>query len=433
MKRLIWYILLVILPVVCWSPLSNAQEVLDRIAAIVDDDVILESEVTQGAYFLAMQMRVDPTADPDKFKELQKMTLDNLIVQQILLTKAEEDTIEPDQARVEAYLDQQMQSIIQQMGSEEKAEEYFGLPMRKIRRNYDEEIRKNLTVQTVRDMKFVDTKVSRREVEQFYATNRDSLPELKESVNISHILIEVKPGEEARRAALDRITEIKNRLEAGEDFAELAQDFSDDPGSAPRGGDLGFMQRGEFVREFEEVAFTLEPGQRSTIVETQFGFHIIEHLERRGEKIRVRHILVSLETTREDEEVAAERIKEIDGRLRDENVDFTGLATEVSDDKSTVEEGGSLGWFEIDQLRETAKEFVPALRGLEPGETSEPFRSKYGFHILKLNDRREARPLSLNEDWETLEQIALNDKKQREFEKWVDGLRQEIYIEIKER
>ncbi|MCR4440171.1 MAG: peptidylprolyl isomerase [bacterium] len=407
-----------------------AQEVLDRVVAVVDDKPILESEVSQGAFFLAMQLRIDPNREPERFKELQRLTLETLVTQQILLEKAEEDTVVADAKRVEAFLEQQMQSIIQQLGSQEKVEEYFGMPMRKIRRQYEEEIRKNLTVQQLRETKFGNVKVSRREVEQFYAAHKDSLPGVKEAVEISHILVEVRPGEEARQNALRRMEEVKRRLAAGEDFAQVAREMSDDPGSAQRGGDLGFMQRGDFVREFEEVAFSLEPGQRSEVVETQFGFHLIELLDRRGEKVRVRHILIALGTTKEDEKAAAERIKDVYRQLR-EGGDFAALAKELSDDETTAQQGGHLGWFELDQLRETAPEFVVALRGLAPGQITEPFRTKYGFHILKLLDRRQPRVLTLETDWDTIEQMALNDKKQREFEKWVAELRAEMYVEVK--
>ncbi|MBC7186214.1 MAG: peptidylprolyl isomerase [Calditrichaeota bacterium] len=407
-----------------------AQEVLDRVVAVVDDKPILESEVSQGAFFLAMQLRIDPNREPEKFKELQRRTLETLVTQQILLKKAEEDTVVADAKRVEAFLEQQMQSIIQQLGSQEKVEEYFGMPMRKIRRQYEEEIRKNLTVQQLRETKFANVKVSRREVEQFYAAHKDSLPGVKEAVEISHILIEVRPGEEARQNALRRMEEVKRRLAAGEDFAQVAREMSDDPGSAQRGGDLGFMQRGDFVREFEEVAFSLEPGQRSEVVETQYGFHLIELLDRRGEKVRVRHILIGLGTTKDDEKAAAERIKDIHRQLQ-EGGDFAALAKELSDDEATAQEGGHLGWFELDQLRETAPEFVVALRGLVPGQITEPFRTKYGFHILKLLDRRQPRALTLENDWDTIEQMALNDKKQREFEKWVAELRAEMFVEVK--
>ncbi len=415
-----------------------SQEVLDRIAAIVDDDIILESEVTQNAYLLAMQLNVDPNRNPEQFNAMMKETLDQLIVRHILLTKAEEDTVIPEQNRVDAYVEQQMQTLLDRLGSEEQIIQQLGMPINKIRRNYEDEIRKNLTIQMLRDEKFMGTSVSKREVQQFYNANKDSLPKMKEAVEISHILIRTKPGEAARAAALEKIGDIQKRLDEGEDFAELARQFSDDPGSGSRGGELGLIERGGFVLAFEEAAFALEPGERSDIVESEFGFHIIEMVDRRGEKINVRHILAALQSTEDDEVFAAQRIKEILQRLED-GEDFAELAKEVSMDEETAENGGYLGWYEIEGLElqaqeyDIAKHYLRAVRELSPGEIAEPFQSQQEFHIIKCLARREAREYDFESDYETIAEFALNDKKQRQFDQWIAELREEIYVEIKQR
>jgi len=407
------------------------QDVLDRIVAIVDKDIILESEVTQGAYLLSMQLGVDPAKNPKEFERLKKLTLQNLITQKLLILKAEEDTIEVEERQVDGMLEQQMQNILQNLGSKEKVEEYFGSPLSKIRRSYREEIEKNMRANMVRETMLASEKVSKREVEEFYKTHKDSLPELKETVDISHILVAVKPGEEAKRAALEKIKTIRDRIEAGEDFAELAKQFSEDPGSAKNGGDLGFMSRGNFVREFEEVAFALQPNELSDIVETQFGFHIIQMIDRRGEKIRVRHILITLKTTKEDELAAVEKIKSIHEQLVNGAI-FEEMVKKYSEDESTVNDKGHLGTFEIDQLRQTAKEFVYAIRGVKPGEYSDPVHTQYGYHIIRVNSRSPGRPLSLDTDWERMELMALESKRQKEFKQWLERYRKEFYIEIKQ-
>jgi len=418
----------------CASPfvsISDAQTVLDRIVAIVDDDIILESEVAQGIYLLAMQMGIDPVKQPKETEKLRKATIENLINQKVLLIQAEKDTVKADEKQVDAYLQQQMQSVIQQLGGEDKVEEYFGMTLSRVRRTYREQIEENLRIAAVREKKLATVNVTRREVEQFFATHKDSIGQLKETVDISHILIEPKPGEKARKEALAKIKSIRERILNGEDFAELAKKYSDDPGSASRGGDLGFMSRGDFVREFEEAAFKLKPGEVSDIVRTEFGYHIIKLEERRGEKIHARHILVSVKPTKEDEIAAAQKIKEIYKELKN-GADFNELVKKYSDDKSTKDENGHLGTFEIDQLRETAKEFIFALSGIKPGEYSDPVKTKYGFHILRLNRRESPRQLSLEKDWDRIQQMALNYKKQKEFQKYLQELKKDIYIEIKE-
>ena len=408
-----------------------AQEVLDRIVAIVDKDIILESEVTQGAYLLAVQMGFDPSQNEKRFDDLKKLTLKNLIIQKVLLVKAEEDTVKIEDRQIDAMLEQQMQGIIQQLGNPEKVEEYFGSTMSKIRRNYRDEIEKNMKARTVRETKLADVKVSRREVEDFFNSKKDSLPRLKETVDLSHILIEIKPGEEAEKAAIEKLKNIRNRIINGEDFAQLAKEFSEDPGSNQNGGDLGYMARGNFVREFEEVAFTLNPDEISDVVKTQFGYHIIQMMDRRGEKIRVRHILIRPETTKEDELVAVEKIKDIHQQLED-GANFEDLVTKYSDDESTIEQKGHLGTFEIDQLKDTAKEFVYAIKNVKAGGITEPVHTQYGYHILRVNSREGERELSLATDWEKIEMLTLEHKQQLEFQKWIDELEKDLYIEIKE-
>jgi len=412
------------------SPLQ-AQQILDRILAVVDDDVILESEVAQGAYLTAMQLRIDPTKSPREFARLKQETLNNLINQKILLVQADKDTVKADEAQVERYLQQQMANVIQQLGGEDKVEEYFGASLTKVRRNYREEIERNMRIRTVQSTRMQGIKISRREVEQYYEAHKDSIGPIKETIDLSHILIKATPGEAARKIAYDKAEALRQRVLAGEDFAELARENSEDPGSASRGGDLGFMSRGEFVQEFEEAAFKLAPGETSPVIYSQFGYHIIQLVERRGEKIDTRHILIAPKPLREDEVAAADTIKAIARKLK-EGASFEDMVQRYSQDESSKADKGRLGTFEIDQLRERAKEFVYAVNGLKPGEYSDPVRTQYGFHILRVDRREPARELDFTKDYDRIHQIALDHKMQRAFNAWIDQLKEEVHVEIKD-
>lgn len=407
-----------------------AQQVLDRIVAIVDDDIILDSEVVQGAYLAAMQIGIDPSKSPREFEGLKRSTLDNLINQKILLIQADKDTILAEERQVDTYLQQQMQSVTQQLGGEDKVEEYFGMSITKIRRNYREEIEKNLRSMAVRNQKMAGIKVSRREVEEFFRTMKDSVARIDETVDISHILISAKAGDAARRHAIEQCKSIRERILAGEDFEQLAKEYSEDPGSNTRGGDLGFMSRGDFVREFEEAAFNLQQGELSDIVESQFGFHIIKLEERRGEKIHTRHILISIKPTQEDEAAAADTVKSLYRKLKN-GADFNEMVDRYSEDESTQKMQGHLGEFEIKQLRERFTEFVFALDGVNEGDYAEPVQTQYGFHILKVNTRQAARELSLDKDWERIQNATMEYKIRKEFEKWIDEIKKTVYIEVK--
>jgi len=406
-----------------------SQQVIDKIVAIVDDDVILQSELLQYSLNLAFQYKIDPRYERDKFEDLQKQVLENMINQKILLSKAEEDTIEVNDREVDNVLDSQIERMVQQIGSIEKLEEYMGMPLRKIRRDFREDVQDNLKVESLKTQKMRKVQISRREVEHFYSTLKDSLPEIKETVDISHILVEIKPGENAEIEAKKRIIEIKEKLRVGADFIDLAKKYSEDPGSKLRGGELGFFNRGEFVREFEEVAFALQPGEISDIVKSEHGFHIIQMIERLGEKINVRHILIRLAATSEDAEMSEKKIYEIRKLLDDKDVDFQEIAKKYSDDRTTKDQGGNLGKFIIDELQEP--EFKKIVEKLAPGEISQPFKTRFGWHILKLNNFQEARDLSLDKDWEQIEKWALSIKQQKEIDKWLIELKKLTYIDIK--
>ncbi len=421
-----------LLTVVLLAVQAPAQQVLDRVVAIVDDEVILESEILQGAYSLAMQMQVDISKNPKEVDRMKKNTLNNMVTQKLLLIQAEKDTIKADERQVEAYLQQQMQGVIQQLGSEEKVEDYFGSSLAKIRRNYRDEIEKNLRAMQVRNQKLASVKIGRREVEAFFKSQKDSIGQIQETVDISHLLITPKAGDAARQAAMEKIKSIEQRLQAGEDFAALARELSQDPGSAVAGGDLGFMARGVLERPFEEAAFALQPGQLSPLVETRYGFHLIKMEERRGEKVRVRHILITPKATREDEMASADSIRAIHGRLQ-AGASFEEMVAKYSEDASSRELKGHLGVFEVDQLRERAKEFVFAIRGVADSAYSDPVRTQYGFHIIRVNRRDPARELSLEKDFDRIQQIALDYKKQKLFESWLGDIRETVFVDIKDK
>ena len=426
-KLLLLYALL--LPAVAQSP---AQELLDRIVAVVDDEVILDSEVTQMAWLMSSQLGIDPNREPQRFLEMRKVALRNLVNKELLIIQADNDTVKADERQVDAYLEQQMQAAIQQAGGENRLEEALGMTISQIRRNYRKDIEKEVRANTVQEKQLAKVKLSRREVREFFESKRDSIGRIMESVDISHILVETRPGESARQEALERAMNVRRRLLEGADFIELATSLSDDPGSAARGGDLGFMSRNDFVREYAEAAVRLQPGEISDVVESQFGFHIIRMEEKRGEKMNTRHILIAVKPRKEDELAAADKIKKIYQELQD-GANFEELVLKYSDDASTKNDQGHLGRYEVDQLRRMAKEFVFALDGVAVGQFSEPIKTQYGFHILKLNARETAREYNLEQDYDRIEQMALNYKKQQLLQKWLDEMKKQVFVEYKDK
>jgi len=411
-----------------FSHVAYGQQLVEGVAAIIGKEIVLKSEVDQMVQSYAIQNRINLSKNESMYKELQKRIFERLIEQKILLAKAVEDTIEVDDRDIDQRVDQHIQYMISQVGSEEKLEAAFNNPIKKIKRDLRKETEERLKVDNLRRVKFSNVKVSRREIENFYKTYQDSLGEIKETIDISHILKQVKPSEESKAEAKKKLQIIRDMIEDGTDFSELAKKYSQDPGSASRGGDLGFTKRGDFVKEFEEVAFTLNEAEVSDIVETQFGFHIIKLIEKRGEKINTKHILVQVVPTEDDEKRGFDELV----KIREEILagkPFDEMAKLYSDDENVYKDNGNLGTFEMETLK--IPEFKEVVAGLKPGDMSEPFRTSYGYHIVKLNNRIEKRKLNLENDWERIREMALNVKIDKEYKKWIDDLKTEVPIELR--
>jgi peptidyl-prolyl cis-trans isomerase SurA len=223
---------------------------------------------------------------------------------------------------------------------------------------------------------------------------------------------------------------LRDSIRGGVDFADIARRHSEDPGSAPAGGDLGLVRRGLFVKEFEGAVFALDEGQMSDIVETPFGLHLIQLLERRGDAVRARHILLRMERTPADDDSARAALARIRERaLAGES--FAELAREYSEDEQTRLVGGELGAFELENLD---PELARTITGLKEGEISPPSRisegSSYGFHIVLLKRRTAAHEMSLEQDYRKLEALAMNYKRVQDYQDWVGELKKQIYWKV---
>jgi len=408
-------------------PLS-AQQMIDGIAAIVGNEIVLKSEVDQYVQSYIIQNKINVRNNSDIQKKLEKDILDRLVEQKIMLTKADEDTIQADSREVDRRVDEQIRYLTEQVGSEDKLEEAFQSPIKQIKRDLHKEMEDRLKIEMLRRQKFAAVKISRREVENFYHTYQDSLPMRQETVEINHILKQVKAGGESQEAALEKIMMVKDKLDRGQDFGLLAESYSEDPASAQRSGDLGFTKRGDFVPEFEQAAFALEPGEISDIVQSQFGYHIIKLIERRGEQIRTSHILIRLTPNEDDEKNTVDELKQIRDKVL-AGAKFDSMAVLYSDDENSKEDKGYLGVWEVEKLAIPA--FKDIVDNLEVGEISEPFKTEYGYHILKLSSHIPPRRLTLEDDWEQVQQIALNFKMEKEYASWIQQIKTEIPIEYK--
>ncbi len=419
MRILMMSLLLVAIVSTAWG-----VELVDRVVAVVDEDPILASEVEAYAQFVIQQGR--RTLSDEELEQLKGQVLQELIDRRVLLYQARLDTVEIEDREVEAELETRLAQEIEQLGSAERMEEIYGRPLRQLKRDLRDRIREGMMIDRLKWQKQQEIEANRSDVEAFWAVYQDSLPELEEAVKIRHILREPQVTRDARQVALDRATMLHQRLTEGTDFEQLAMDASDDPGTAANGGDLGETVRGDLVPGYEEVAYQLEEGEISELVETDFGFHIIRLDWRHGERIHSHHILVRLKTEEKDESAALAFLDSLKGRISDEDESFLELATQYSDDEDSAPSGGMMGWYEVANM---PQEFRQAVRGLDVGEVSLPFLSDYGAHIIQVDELQEKRAMSLEADWDRIETMALNQKRERVFQNWVVQLRKRVYID----
>jgi peptidyl-prolyl cis-trans isomerase SurA len=420
-----WHMVVCALLLSCTNGAAQSR-VVDRIVALIDREIIVESELNSQIEFFVFNNKVDPSTP-----NLKKLVLESMLNEKLILAKAVEDSIVVTDDEVAQQLDALIQQRVQQVGSERRLEEIYGMPVSRIRREFRDDMRKQLLINKLQQTKFSTVPVSRREVEEFFAAYKDSLPVVPEEVELYHIFRLPRPGDATKLSARARALGILDSLKAGGDFADLARRHSEDPGSAALGGDLGFVRRGQLVKEFEEVAFALRQNELSGIVETSFGFHIIQLLERRGESIHPRHILFKIEQDTSAESTTIALLNTLkDSAMA--GMPITELAKRHSEDAETAPIGGYLGTLAVNQLDPALSN---ALTTMKPGDISEPMRvnfgTSWGFHIVYLKDRIPEHAMNLSDDWKRIEQIAGNLKRSKEHQRWIDDLKKDIFWEIR--
>ncbi len=399
-----------------------AQELIDGIAAIVGDNIILKSDIDQFARMSASQMGIDPTRDIKAYNQIVGQSLQALIDENILLEQAKIETIEVKDREVESMLNQQIENMIYQAGSKENAEKILGNPINQVKRDYRPIIKNRLIVEKLKSEKFSQINITRREIEDFYKTYKDSIPEIPLTVDFSQILFQIKPGVYEENKAKHLADSLLILLKNGEDFGNLAKNFSDDPASAAYSGDLGYIARGGFIKEFEEVAFALSTNEISDVVKTKFGYHIIQLLDKKGENINVRHILIKPEISNNNITAIKSKSDSVRNLLITNKLPFDSAAVLFSDDPDVKSNRGKIQRISLTQIQQP--EFVAILDTISIGKISPLFKTDLGYHILKLDNK-------YDDSWTIIKQWALEYKKSNLYKKWVNDLRLKFNIEIK--
>ncbi len=403
----------------------SQENIIDGIAAIIGDQIVLKSDVLQIVQMAAIERKIDPS-NQEEISRLQNQALQNLIDQKIILEIAEAESIEVKEREIDTALEQYINSIVSQAGSENRVEEMVGKSLRQLKRELWSDIKDQLVIERFRETIITEITLTKNEVEDFYYQYKDSLSALPTLYNLQHIIFKIKPGGKSKSENYHKIEMIRERILRGENFSEIAKKHSQDPGSAKFGGELGFVERGTFVPNFEEVAFSLQENEISEIVETPFGYHIIQLLERRGDKVNVRHILIVPQPSNEDIDSLYAFISSVRDSII-ETDDFETFAKNYHEGPLLNDANGNLGW--INPQTFLFPEIAKVLSRLKINEISYPIRSKNSYHLVRIIDRREGGSPDLERHWTEIENIALMNKRNDYFNNWISKARKNIFVE----
>nr|BCX01261.1 MAG: peptidylprolyl isomerase [Bacteroidota bacterium] len=419
----------------CVSGVVGQTRLLDQIVAVVEDQPILRSEVDTRS-FLYVQSGYPYSA------KLWEQALEELIRERILLIRAKEDTlVKVSEDQVERELEQRLNQLVRQLGSEERVQQLYGKPLVQIKSEFREEVRNQLLIQEYQRLRLGTIRATRPEVEAWFRSiPEDSLPLIPTMVELAHIVAKPRVNPEARARALALAQALRDSLRQGKDFAQLARRYSQDPGTAPEGGYLGEFHLSELIPEFAAAASALEPGQISEVVETPFGFHLIRLHEKRGDVIATSHILIRLSPEALDPGPAIEKLRALRDSILVHRRPFHEMARKYSEDPETAPLGGQILNPQTGQRSLPLEALDPLFREtvdtLQVGQISHPgpfqmLDGKLAYHIVWLQRRVEAHRANLEQDYPQLEQVFLAQKRQQVLEELVRQAARGIYVEIR--
>lgn len=437
MNRLCKIGILFLLPFICFQA-AQAQDdggfVVDEIIAKVDNYIVLKSELDR-----AYQDYIVNGGAPSEETRCQILAL--LIRNKLMMAKAEIDSVVVLDAEVDANTQNRIDMILAQSGnSEEQLENIYGKTMEQIKSELRDQVREQMIIREMEQTITADLTVTPAEVRRFFQQFQDSLPFFSAEVEVAQIVKKVQVSKKQKEATRMQLIDLRNRLLAGEDFCELAKKYSDDPSVTYNCGDMQWVGRGKMVPEYEAMAFKLKQNEISMPVETPYGFHIIQLLDRRGNEYHSRHILISPTPSEEDLEQTMHYLDSIRTLIVSDSISFQKAAKEFSDDVMTK---GNGGFFTNANggTRISVDELDPVvffkIDSMDIGGISRPiiYRTDDGkdaVRILYYKSRVSPHQASLKDDWQKIQAAALNSKRNKALIEWFQKAQQDVFINIDE-
>lgn len=406
--------------------------VIDEVIAVVGNTPILRSELD------VMISQLDPEIVVTN--EVRCEILQNLIIDKMLLHQAEIDSLPLSEDEVNDRIDNNIRFFERQMNSRATIEKYLGMSVAEYKKQIYPKVRAQMLRDRMQQKVQSDIKITPKEVRDFHSRiPADSLPFISSEVEVAQIVMKPVYSKEAKELALEQMNELRSRIMAGESFSRLAGIYSEDPGSKLQGGMLPEFGRGDMVPEFERAAFLLKKDSISEIIETKYGYHLIRLVDKRGEKVIVRHILIRPKLIDDDMIATKLKMDTLLMKLRSGSIKFCEAVKDYSEDEETKPNCGFFTDPNIGSQRipfdYLEKDMASVVSGLKPGEYSEPFigyaqdgTPYYRIFFLKVETKPHVANLDL--DWQRIQQMALDEKRELELDIWAEKKRKETYIFI---
>ena len=410
-------------------------QTLDAVMAVVGNETILLSDIEiQKSQLLSNGMQNTP--------DLECRVLESILFEKLLLHRARIDSVEVGEDQIQSELDRRVSMFSEQLGGEENLEAYYGKSIAEIRVEFHDALEEQLMVQMVQQGITEGLRVTPSDVEEFYnSIPVDSIPLIDSEVEVSQIVMKPEPSNEEIQRVKDRLSGFREEVMAGKDFETLAVLYSEDPGSAVKGGELGLVGRGRMVTEFEQVAYNLKEGEVSKVFKSDFGYHIMQMKERKGDLYNAKHILLKPKLTNDDLQKAKVELEKIAGLIRTDSLTFQQAALTYSDEESTKNNNGIIINPNTGSIRFPIDELDPQLflvvDKLDIGEMSEPvvMRSPTGdqaYRIVKLRYRSEPHRANLKDDYQLLQEMTKRDLTDEAVSDWLDKYIKSTYVRLDE-
>ena len=437
-------LVLFILATLLGADLVAQNNTADRVVAVVGDNIVLQSEI-DVQYYQQQQSLQASGGTPDA--DTKCRIIDNLLLDKLFLAQANLDSLVATQEEVDAELDRRVKYFMSMFGSKEKLEEYYGKTVGELKDEFTDDVKNQLLSDKMKGKVFAGMKVSPQEVKEFFAKiPKDSIPYFNSELEIGQIVMYPKLTDDEKTLARTKIEKIKKDIEGGADFSLQAILYSEDPGSASDGGNLGIIDRGMLVPEFEAVAYKLDPHKMSDVVETPFGYHLILCDEKKGNKLKLRHILIKPKTTFIDLNQVKAKMDSVQHELSVDSMTFREAVSQYSEDENSKAIGGLINnpktqtpFFEKSEVDGT---LIFTLDRMKVGEFSEvlPYtmqdktgEKKEGYRIIYLKSESKPHKASLETDYSKIQAATKQKKQQDVLARWIELNKGHVFVKIDEK